>query len=82
MLNKWSSAEFFSVVPVWSNGFIYYGGPFLCIKVILMTRLCLPWQSWQIYVNYQIVSDQVSDNNRKKNELTRHTLYLVAITNR
>ena len=81
-MNKWSCAEFFSVVPVWSNGFIYYGGPFLCVKVNLMTKLCSCWQSWQIHVNFKIVSDQVSDNNRKKNELTRTNFFLMAITNR
>ena len=74
-MNTWSGAEFFSVVPTY--GFLNYGGPYLCVKVKLMTRL-----SWQIDVNYQIVSDQVTDNYRQKHELTRHTFYLVAITNR
>ena len=74
-MNTWSGAELFSVVPTY--GFLNYGGPYLCVKVKLMTRL-----SWQIDVNYQIVSDQVTDNLRKKNELKRHTFYMVAITNR
>ena len=75
LINNWSFAEFFSVVP--TTGLIYYGGPFLCVKVKLMTRL-----SWQIDVNYQIVSDQVTDTWRKKSELTRTNFFLVAITNR
>ena len=74
-MNTWSGAEIFSVVPTY--GFLNYGGPYLCVKVKLMTRL-----SWQIDVNYQIVSDQVTDNYRKKYELTRTNFFLVAITNR
>ena len=74
-MNTWSGAELFSVVPTY--GFLNYGGPYLAVKVKLMTRL-----SWQIDVNYQIVSDQVKDNCRNRYELTRHTFYLVAITNR
>ena len=80
LLNSWSSAEFFSAGPC--NGLLYYGGPCFFVKVYLMTRLYSPWQSWQIDVKYQIVSDQVSDNWRKKNELTRHNFFLVVITNR
>ena len=79
LLNSWSGFEFYSVVPC--SQLLFYGGPYLFIKVDL-TRLSSSWQSWQIDVNYQIVSDQVTDNLRKKNELNRHTFFLVAITNR
>ena len=74
-MNTWSGAELFSVLS--TNGFLNYGGPYLAVKVKLMTRL-----SWQIDVNYQIVSDQVTDNWKSNKERNRTHFFLVAITNR